>query len=392
MLLTPLWTIPSIGLQSSSVSISFYGVINYSRFIEKGVNYLSLYHMYSGEYTTDDILRRDFSRFKQDGINVISLSLYWYRLEGHVRGSYDGIHPDGSPYGKRFLDDIKRVINIADEYNIKVLITFHTFWGDDSAWCTPDYVIDPVSGKNIGLAIVRSEEMKKAFIEMFSHTVSYLAGTKGIWAWAILNEPWYWGRTINEHDFVTENGRTQKENFILLIQELSSIVKKIDGRSVTVRFVNTHIWLDNYNKPRIKNIFIEDWNWDQRIFESLDFISFNVYIPSYEELLDLWRNMTLQNVNGCYQLNKEVWITEFGYNSDDDVVQTYIYHEILNFFTFLQINGVLAWFWRSDVAPSGWNEEPGKIGKGFNLCSSADGSPRPAYFEILMFPSTLSPQ
>jgi len=62
----------------------------YSLLLGKGVNYLSLYHMYSSDYTTDDILRRDFSRFQQDGINVISLSLSWYRLEGNTRGDYDG--------------------------------------------------------------------------------------------------------------------------------------------------------------------------------------------------------------------------------------------------------------------------------------------------------------
>jgi len=368
---------PILGLQSSSQNISSYGTINYSPSLGKGVNYLSLYHLYS---TTDDILRRDFSRFQKDGINVISLSLYWYRLEGNLRGSHDGIHPDGSPYGRRFLDDVKRVIGIAHEYGIKVLVTIHTLWGeDDSPWCTPDYVIDPVSGQNTGLAIVRSEDMKQAFIDMFNHTVRYLAGTPGILAWALLNEPWYWPHTLSP----PYENINQKENFIDLIQKLSKIVKTLDGRLATVRFVNAHTWIGDDGVPRIKNIFIDDWGWDQRLFDALDFISFNAYIPEDSGLQDTWRNMTKENVVGSLQRNKRIWITEFGSNSDNDAIQSDYCREMVEFYKTLPIDGWVAWFWRSDAAPPGWNENPGEMGKGFNLCASAEGLPRPAYYETL---------
>jgi len=378
LLIVSVLVMPILGLQSSSQHISSYGTVNYSPFLGKGVNYLSLYHMYSSNHTTNDILRRDFSRFQKDGINVISLSLYWYRLEGHVRGSYDGVYPDGSPYGKRFLDDVKRVISIAHEYDIKVLVTIHTLWGDnDSSWCTPDYVIDPVSGKNIGLAIVRSEDMKQAFIDMFNHTVSYLAGTEGIWAWAILNEPWYWPHVLPP----PYENVNQKESFIDLIQKLSNIVKTLDGRPVTVRFVNTHTWIGADGAPRMKNIFIDDWGWDQRIFNALDFISFNAYIPKYPELHDTWRNMTAENVVGGFQRNKRVWITEFGFNSDDDAAQASYYKEMLDFYKTLPIDGWIAWFWEGDAAAD--YQGFGAFGKGYNLCSSTDGSPRPAYYNLL---------
>jgi len=363
----------------SSQSISSYGTIGESSLVGKGVNYLSLYHMYSGDHTTDSILRRDFSRFRQDGITVISLSLYWYRLEGHERGSYDGIHADRSPYGNRFLDDVKRVINIAHEYDIKVLVTIHTLWGSsDSPWCTPDYVIDPVTGENIGLAIVRSEEMKRAFINMFNHTVRYLAGTPGIWAWAILNEPWYWPYKLPApYDDIN-----QKENFVDLIQKLSRIVRTVDGRPLTIRFSNTHTWVSG-GVAKIKNIFVNDWRWDQRIFDALDFVSFTAYIPEYPELESTWRSMTTTNVVGSIQRNKKVWITEFGFNSDNDDTQVSYYRKMMDFFKTLPVDGVAAWFWRSDAAPSGWSENPGKMGKGANICASGEGEPRPAYFEML---------
>ena len=360
-------------------------MVNYSPFMGKGVNYLSLYHMYSSNHTTDDILRRDFSRFQQDGINVISLSLYWYRLEGNTRGDYDGEYkpcPEeiGGPYGKRFLDDVKRVINIAYESNIKVLVSFHTLWGtNDSPWCTPDYVIDPVTGSNTGLAMVRSEDMKQAFIDMVNHTVSYLVGTKGIWAWAVLNEPWYWPHELPP----PYENISQKGNFIDLIQRLSNIVKTLDGRPVTVRFCNTHTWIGVEGVSRIKNIFVDDWGWDQRIFDALDFISFNAGIPERLELHDTWRNMTKDNIVGSFNRSKTVWITEFGFDSDDDIAQASYCRKMVEFYKTLPIDGWVAWFWRSDAAPSVWDENPGEMGKGMNLCASAEGEPRPAYYEML---------
>jgi len=345
--------------------------------ISKGVNYDSLYHEYSSKYTTNDTLRRDFSRFQQDGISVISISLYWYRLEGDTMKDYDGTRPDGSPYGNRFLDDVKRVISIAHGYEIKVLVDIHTLWSrDDSAWCTPNYVIDPVSGENKGLAIVRSEDMRQAFLDMFNHTVNYLNGTEGIWAWSI-NEPWYWGRASTEHDFVTENGKTQKENFITLFQNLSYIVKTYDGRPFMIRFVNAHT-----TNTSIKNIFVEDWGWDQRIFDSLDFIGFNDYLPKNSTLYDKWYNITKGNMDGSVQHNKKVFVTEFGYFSDNDTLQSEMFEKTFEFYKNLPISGLFPWFWRCDS----WKENPGLPGKGYNICLNATtGEGRQAYYKLVKF-------
>lgn len=342
----------------------------------KGVNYLSLYHTYSAEVTTDAILRRDFSRFQQDGISVISLSLYWYRLEGNVRGDYDGTYPDGQYYGKRFLDNVKRVASIASQYNIGVLVTFHTLWGDDSPWCTPDYVVDPVYGQNTGLAIVRSDSMKQAFIDMVDHTVTYLAGAPGIWAWAILNEPWYWPHQLD----APYDNINQKENFIDLIQKLSNIVKSKDGRPVTIRFVSSHTWFGSDGTPHVKNIFVDDWGWDQRIFDALDFVGFNAYIEIDSRIQADWKNVVQENIVGSTGRGKKVWITECGFDSDDDTAQATYYRQSVDFFKTLPVEGWLAWDWRSDSM----NPNPGQIGMGMNLCDSADGVPRPAYYEMIL--------
>lgn len=380
--LLALMILPQVqGLQNSSQTIGATGTINYVREMSIGVNYLSTYNTYSSRLLPDDMILRDFARFKADGINVISLCLYWCRLEGNIRGSYDGINPgDTYPYGDGFLKEIKRVIGIANENGIKVLVDIHTLWSlSDSSWCTPKYVIDPVTGGNDGLAIVRSDDMRQAFIDMFNHTVRYLSGTPGIWAWAILNEPWFWGRTPNESDFITSNGKTQKENFITLIQQLSNIVKTVDGRPVTIRFCSTYAYTATTGALQIRNIFT-DWGWDQRIFDALDFISFNSYIPEYPQLEDAWRNMTAANVIACSEKNKQVWITEFGSNSDNETQQAEAYDKMLRFYASLPISGCLAWHWATGNVPDEVTESK------FNICADIQtGRGKPAYDELHLF-------
>jgi hypothetical protein len=307
-------------------------------------------------HISDEVLHRDFSRFKQDGINVISLSLYWYRLEGNTRGDYDGFYDDGTPYGKSFLEHVKRFIRIANQYNLKILVTFHTLW--DSDWCTPDYVIDPETGNNTHHAIVKSEDMKQAFLDMVNHTVNYLKNEK-IFAWALLNEPW---------------GEAYSESFIDLIQRESTLVRGITGLPVTVRFVCAHTWTRSDGTHGVMNHFDSVWKWDQRIFDALDFIGLNSYIK-YPELYDTWLNITRENVNGIIQRGKNVLITEFGFQSDDDALQAEYYKKTLDAFDTMPVSGWIAW---------NWNQfDLNAVGKGWNLLKTPQGEPRPAYEELL---------
>lgn len=351
----------SLRITKSSVYF-FFGIVGYPTFSGKGLNY-NTRRMYD---ISDETLSRDFSRFRNDGINVISLSLYWYRIEGNTRGSYNGTYADGTPYGAIFLDHVKRFIRAANQYGIRVLVTFHTLWqqtGDE--WCTPDYVIDPQTGNNTHVAILKSEEMKQAFLQMVNCTVSYLK-SENIWAWALLNEPW---------------GVEYVESFIDLIQRESLLVKSITNLPVTVRFVSAHTWTEPDMTHRMINHFITMWKWDQRIFEALDFISFNCYIQ-FPELYDTWLNITNENVNGVSARGKRVWITEFGFDSDDDLLQSEYYQKHLQAFEQLPINGWMAWMWNQlDLQD---------LGKGYNLIRDAEGNPRQAYYELLKHDPSLS--
>jgi len=339
-----------------------------------GLNYDSLYHKYT---ISDAILQRDFALFRKNKIANITLSLYWYRIE-----------PAPSIYDDVYLDNILRICSIASQYNLNVMISIHTLWGTDSLWCTPPWIVDPVTNTNQGLAVVRSVSANQSYVNAFKHVVDYLtgAGILNLWAWSILNEPWYWGRTSSEHDFITENGNTQKENFIQLMQTLSAYVKSKDSRPVTVRFVNAH----PITATTAKNIFVDDWGWDNRLFSSCDFIGFNTYIPDpADPIYSVIDNITKINFAGCKNLGKNTWVTEFGVNNSDDEIQRQVYKSNMDYFYTVETNGVTAWTWMSEVAPVGWDQNPG-FG-GMNL-ANMDGTARPAFYEMasrIIPPTTL---
>jgi len=319
---------------------------------EKGINYLSQWHWYNPTYTTDEILQRDFSRFKNDGIKYIRIPLYWYRLEGNTKGDFTS----SIWYGNAFLDNIKRVINTANKYGIETMVDIHTLWGSDSLWCTPDYVIDPVTGSNDGLAVVRSQEMQNAFIDMFSHTVEYLKGTPGIWCWA-LNEPWYSPDTLP----APFDKIDQKENFITLFQRMEKIVKSSDGKPFTVCFPSVHS-----ESQYVTDIFADNWNWDERIFEILDFVTFTTYLPDNPSLLKDWQTIMGKNILGCNQKGTKVWIAEFGSKDADGNQGVEAYKIMLDYLLTLPVEGILPWMWRSDTSIN----NPETPGTGYNICAN----------------------
>jgi hypothetical protein len=327
---------------------------------------LSLYNAYNPQYTTNIKLHKDFAFFKENGISYIALPLYWYRIET-ARGEYDD----------DFLSNVKNVITIASQYGLRVMLSFQTLWGTDSLWCTPNYAIDPYSNEKIGLAIVRSSDIRQDFVSMFNHTVSYLAGTKGILCWAILNEPWYWGRTPTEHDFITDNGKTQEENFVDLFATLSSTVRHLDDNPVTIMFCSTH--LSAYGN--VNDIFTDDWQGNKEIFNCLDFIGFDISIPTTSDNPDFAKidRFTQANLQICYESGRKVWITGFGSGINDDALQRESYRFNIDYFQSKGVATIFCWEWMSDVAPSGYNQTPGF--QGFNLAKN-DGTARPAFYEI----------
>jgi hypothetical protein len=235
----------------------------------------------------------------------------------------------------------------------------HTLWGTDSRWCTPAYAVDPVTKTPRGLAIIHNSAARKGFLKMYEWMVATLAGTPGIWGYALLNEPWYYPVT-----------NADREAFIALIQSQRAIHNRHTAPfPTTIRFINQH------NKSRF-NMFRRDWNYDRRLLDCLDWVGLNCYPPSTYSW-DEAAQFLAANVAELKRGGKKVFITEFGAKSADDAAQAGAYRELLG--TFQRIDGIrgwMSWVWITE----NW------YGDQFDLWSSARSVPRPAYEVFLVNP------
>ncbi|MFQ6134101.1 MAG: cellulase family glycosylhydrolase [Armatimonadota bacterium] len=363
--------------------------------LARGVNYLTLWHGYSPAWTPDELIGRDFDRFRADGITHLALTLYWYRLEGPTPGDFSGQNRRGEPYGDPFLDGVAHVIDLAAERDLQVQVSFQTLWGKrDSAWCTPEYVREfrrdeetghyrEVSDQHgYGLSIIhdRSGRTKQQFLAAVTHAVDRLAGREGIWSWSLLNEPWAWPKD----DW-------KRESFLTLFEQLAAIVRARDARPVTIRFVNAHHHVDDEGKTHVSDIFYDDFRSDPRLFQALDFIGFNFYAPypaDDEDDEQAWRKtleILREHVALCRRHDKPVWITEFGRGTDDDQAQAEFVRWAMGHFQELGIKGCMAWAWHGDWAR--WSPKNNGCGSMNLVADPATGRPRPAY-DVLAAPWT----
>jgi hypothetical protein len=86
-------------------------------------------------------------------------------------------------------------------------------------------------------------------------------------------------------------------------------------------------------------------------------------------------------IHSTLQLGKRVWLTELGVNNNDEMLQRENYADMLNDLNKLQIDGEIAWFWRSDD-PVGTSMTPNSA---YNLCTiGSNGSPREAYYQLIL--------
>lgn len=369
LFIVSLWVTPNPSMLARSSSqpprILSYGTIDY---LKRSVTYHTKYGLYR---TSDEVLRRDFSRFKNDGIEIVNLSVQWYRLEGDTRGDYDG--PD---YGKVVLDGVKRAVKIAVDVGLKPRIECRNQFDIRGGWQTPDYVIDPLTGKNIQMAIVRSEEMREAFLDTYNHTVSYLSDVP-IWGWTLLTEPYIWPRTLPP----PYEDIDQKENFITLMQELAGMVRLTFGNetNIDINFCNEHVWYADNGTIAVVNLFEKDWEWESRIFQTLNSIRWSFHpfqeVPQPKHLVynDLI-NILEYNILESRKRGVKVFVTA-GTDGENDSVQTSNWMQLLGDIQTFPLDGIIAFCWNSG----------NHLGQAMNLCADTEGNPRPAYYEFINF-------
>jgi len=306
-----------------------------------GVNYLTLYHRYD---TPQTVLDRDFSRFKTHGINTIVIVLYWYRIE-----SSQGV------YNQQFINNVIRVANVANKYGLKVMISFTTLVGQGDAWSNPSYV-------GVGMNLITNSSIATAYVAMVKWTVTQLKDLPNVWAYSVVNEPWYWPLD-----------QWRKSNWINLIAELSDTVRSIAKKPVTVRFVGA--------------LFERDWGWDSKLLGALDFISLNAYVNEAATASIYWRDFTMYQ-SGLSNLaqkavayRKQVVITEFGCSTSDDSLQASMYTSYTDIFKSIpSLLGWLSWGYDSGYDPN--NPSFTEI-SGYSIIVQSTGVIRPAYTTLV---------
>lgn len=308
---------------------------NVPRFL--GVNYLSLYYYYD---TPDSILNRDFARFRSNGINVIALAVTWYRVETS-KGVYD----------QKFIDNVIHIARVANQYGIKVMIDFHTLISDSDAWSNPQYV-------GAASKLIFDPGIASAYVSMVKWSVSKFKVLPNIWAYSVLNEPWFW--PLDDW---------RRTNWINLIGNLSSAVKAIDKKPITVRFVAA--------------LFERDWQWNPRLLSALDFVSLNAYLSDdatdsiYWNTFDKYQSGLLQITKKAASLGKQAIITEFGYPTPNDTLQADKYKQYVTIFK--SASNLVGWLsWGYDTAYDRSNPTWSSCGA-YSVVDQSTGTTRPAY-------------
>ena len=195
-----------------------------------GVNYLSDGNRY---YESDDILEKDFAFFKQNGISIISIRVMWISIESSPGN-----------FRTEVINNYKRVLSMAEKYNLKVNIDFWSHFHSFSTYWRPNYVTS-------NRAIYLDNSIKQAWFNMVKYVVNQLNGYSAINSWAVMNEPFY--------DYSSD--RVPMERFIV---ECADLIRSLDNRPITCRFTV------DYNP----------WNglFDYDILDALDIVSITEYM------------------------------------------------------------------------------------------------------------------
>lgn len=105
---------------SRSVEVEDNGTGNAETRIKYGVVYLSRHNHYELEHLPDEMLNRDFARFREQGLEYITLIAVWKYLQ-----------PTNATYNEDGINELIRVCSFAKKYDLKVTIDFHTMMSNN---------------------------------------------------------------------------------------------------------------------------------------------------------------------------------------------------------------------------------------------------------------------
>lgn len=292
-----------------------------------GINYLSTHWHYQPYYLSDEEIERDFSLFREQGLEYVSLVAVWKYLE-----------PALGTYNDEALNDLKRVCESASKHEMKVIIDFHTMMQENS-FTMPDW-LSPRKFETV----FTNNTVRGAWLNFLDHCVSYLGQISNIHSWQMMNEPALgeWACNVSVDEFVG------------LWTEMRSVFKSHSEKPVSIRFG--------------ANTFDKHFQRDPRIYEICDYVALNWYE-------DYCTRGRLSDIVAEIRAHRMVMLSEFGYQTDDDELQTDVYAEYLGLFKSIGVSYCTAFFWRADYT----SPNPTPPGFGFNLAKNVEGEPRSAF-------------
>jgi hypothetical protein len=214
----------------------------------------------------------------------------------------------------------------------------------DTEWTMPEW-LTPRRFQTV----FTSEAARSAWIGFLNDTAYHLKDIPNIHSWQMMNEPYRreWAADVSV------------EAWLELWGEMKTVFKMHSDKPVSIRFAE-----DSLSKSF-------HFDHDPRIYELLDYVSINWYEVNTVE------NLT-KTVADIRKYGKTVMISEFGYETPDDLTQQVKVDGYIALFQRLGISEVTAFFWRADYAKG----EPSPPGQGYNLAKDVYGTPRPAFFTL----------
>jgi len=294
--------------------------------LQTGLNYLS-----NGNAWTEPegLLKWDFSRFQKDKIQYLSIRIMW-----------NVMMPTPETLSPVALENIKKVLNTAEVYGLKVNLSFWTQFGFTLGfpwWAGTDYYS------------LLTEPTKTFYLNYLAKTVNELKTFPAVDSWSILNEPHY-------------SDPIQKNQFQTLMADCVQTIKTVDdSRPISCRFALS-------DTPATGK-------YDNSIYNLFDAFAITVYLnasnPKDRVYNSRWVDYE-KTVADCKALGLPLWVIEFGSRKRDTQSVAAMFESNIAKFQSDGVNRVYAWAWQTGNAAA----------EAFNLYGGG-GNPKPAYYALL---------
>ena len=266
-----------------------------------GVNYLS--NGNRGDDHTTERLNQDFSYFQDHGIEYVDVRIAWTSIE-----------PSQGEYRESMITNYERVIEVAHQYGIKVSVSF---------WTQPDY-----ASRNNFLPtwvpswydLFQNTQYRQAWLNMVSYVSGRLSDADYFFA---CNEP-----------YAPSDIRSDLTDFIVLtLDELPANTPK------SVRFIAG--WTP----------FSDFFPNADRIISRIDFLGMTIYNDPDNEAYETnsrtsWADFQA-TINEAKSNGMDVWVIEFGKNTDEESQRSYYEGCIQDRFLPYGVDVIMSWGWQS---------------------------------------------